>query len=239
MKPVISILFLLFVNVFTAQAQKIINDPNAEVRKVSSFRAVHISNSFEVVLTQSAQEALAVSANDPKYLPDIKTSVENGILRIRADEDKKFRLPVNRKLKAYISVKNLDELRVTGASEVKIEGSLKANTLKLNVVGASKLNGDLQVDRTLEVELSGASDLNITGSADEVQIDASGASDVKAFDFRTSVANIAASGACNIRITIDKELSANLSGASNVAYKGSAVVRNIKTSGASSVNRKS
>jgi hypothetical protein len=42
-----------------------------------------------------------------------------------------------------------------------------------------------------------------------------------------------------VRITVDKELSARLSGASNVSYKGAALIRDIKTSGASNISRKS
>jgi hypothetical protein len=70
-------------------------------------------------------------------------------------------------------------------------------------------------------------------------IDVSGASDIKAYDFTTTTCNIEASGASGVRITVDKELSAKLSGASNVTYKGGALIRDIKTSGASSVSRKS
>ncbi|MBD0293621.1 MAG: DUF2807 domain-containing protein [Flavisolibacter sp.] len=239
MQRIVSFILLLLVTTSAALTQKIIKDPNAEARPVSSFHAVQISKAFEAIITQGSEEGLAVSANDPKYLADIKTTVENGVLKIRVEDDKKFNWRGNRKFKAYIAVKNLDALRIAGASEVKIDGGLKTPNLKLDVAGASKLNGDLQVAGKLDIDLSGASDLNITGSADAVRIDASGASDVKAFDFRTNTANIDASGACNVRLTIDKELSVRLSGASNVAYKGNAMIRDIKTSGASGVSRKS
>jgi exosome complex RNA-binding protein Rrp42 (RNase PH superfamily) len=44
-------------------AQKVINDPNAEVRSVSGFHAIQVSNSFQVYITQGNEEALAVSSN--------------------------------------------------------------------------------------------------------------------------------------------------------------------------------
>jgi hypothetical protein len=81
--------------------------------------------------------------------------------------------------------------------------------------------------------------MDITGSAHSVTINASGASDVKAYNFTTTTCNVDASGASGVRITVDKELSAKLSGASNVSYKGAAMIRDIKTSGASSISRKS
>jgi hypothetical protein len=221
-----------------ASAQKVVNDPNAEVRNVSSFHAINISNSFDVIITQGPQESLAVSANDKADIADIKTYVENGVLKILFDKKDKW-WPKNRKLKAYIAVKNLDEIRGSGASDFKIEGMLTASNLTLHFSGASDLDGKLVVSNKLSIHLSGASDLEINGSASEVSIDASGASDVKAFDFKTTSCTVDASGASSVHITVDKELSAKLSGASSVQYKGTALIRDIKTSGASSISRKS
>ncbi len=219
-------------------AQKVVNDPNVEVRDLPSFHAIHVSNSFDVIITQGSQESLAVSASNKEDVADIKTYVENGVLKILFDKKDKW-WPKNRKLKAYIAVKNLDELYASGSSDVKIEGTLSASNLKLNFSGASDLDGKLVIGNTLDVRLSGASDIEISGSATEVTIDANGASDVKAYDFKTTNCTVDASGASSVRITVEKELSAKLSGASNVSYKGTAMIKDIKTSGASSISRKS
>ena len=105
--------------------------------------------------------------------------------------------------------------------------------------GASDLKGVLTVTGDLSIRLSGASDITISGAADKVIIDVSGASDVKAFDFTANTCFVDASGASTVRITADKEMSVKLSGASTVNYKGNATIRDIKTSGASSISRKS
>jgi len=237
MKNIIFALAFLMTSGFVS-AQKVVNDANAEVRKVSSFHAIHISNAIDAVITQGAEEGLAVSANNKEDVADIKTAVDGGVLKIWFEQKNKW-WPKNRKLKAYISVKNLDELKASGASDIKIDGSLTASHLKIDFSGASDLEGKLTVSNNLDIHLSGASDLKITGSAKEVSIDANGASDVKAFDFTTTNCTVDASGASSVRITVDKELSARLSGASSVQYKGSAMIKDIKTSGASSISRKS
>ncbi len=223
---------------YMATAQKIYNDPNVQVRSVSGFHAIHISSAFEVALSQGTEEKVAVSADDEKYISEITTSVSNGVLTIRFDESNKF-WQGNHHLKAYISVKNLDELKVSGATTVNIDGSLSLTDLKLQLSGASKLEGKMTISGKFAADLNGASDMNISGSANETTIDARGASDVKAYDFTTSVCTVDASGACTIKISVDKELSASLSGASSVNYKGSAMIRNIKTSGASNISHKS
>lgn len=233
------ILFSLFVIAsITASAQKAINDPNVEARQVSSFHAINISNAFDVILTQGSTEGLAVSAANKEDIAYIKTTVENGTLKIWFDENNKW-WRNNRKLKAYISVTTLDHIKASGASDINIEGELKVASLKLNMSGASDLEGQLTVTDALEVHLSGASDITISGIADKVSIDASGASDVKAYGFKANTCNVDASGASSVRITADKEMSVKLSGASSVSYKGDAMIKDIKTSGASSVSRKS
>ncbi|MCU7550001.1 DUF2807 domain-containing protein [Chitinophagaceae bacterium LB-8] len=235
MKKFIAALFLYFI-VFIAAAQKTINDPNAEVRNVASFHGIHLSDAFDVILTQGNEERVVVSANDKKFVPYITTEVVNGILRIDVKNEKGSWMK-NRKLKAYISVKSLDELKAGGASDINIEGTLSVSKLKLSLSGASDLSGKLMVNGALDTDLSGASDLKIDGSAGEFNLDASGASNVKAYDFTVRTCNIKASGACNVRITVEKELSANLSGASNIYYKGAGMIKDIKTSGSSNISR--
>src|SRR5215203_3109141 len=233
------LLALVFVSISgLVGAQKVVNDPNAEIRNVSSFHAVHISNSFEVIITQGTQESLAVSAENKEDVKDIKTYVEGGTLKILFDHKDKW-WPKNRKLKAYIAVKNLDEIKGSGSCNIKIDGALNVSDLKIGFSGASDLEGKLVVSSKLDIHLSGASDIDITGSANDAIIDISGASDIKAFDFKTTNCKVDASGASSVRITVDKELSAELSGASSVHYKGTAMIKEIKTSGASSISRKS
>jgi hypothetical protein len=238
MKKIFSFVFFLF---FTALAfgQKVVNDPNAEARQVSGFTGLSVSNAFDVILTQGNEEAVAVSAADKDDIARIKTEVSGGVLKIWYDQDKKIKWGKDKKLKAYVSVKTLNKLKVSGACDIKIEGQLSSSSLQIELSGASDVNGKIVVANDLKVELSGASDLTISGSANSVNIEASGASDFRAYEFTAGSCKVEASGASGVTITVERELSAELSGASSVSYKGSASVKSIKTSGASSINKKS
>ena len=222
-------------------AQKTINDPNAETRTVSGFHAIKVSNAFDVIITQGSSEGLAVSASTTEYRNKIITTVVNGTLIIRLEDDKKFWKGWNgdkHKFKAYISVKNLDRLSVSGACDVLMEDGIKADDLTIQISGASDLKAKLDVKKLI-VDLSGASDMVINGKASHVEVEASGASDFKAFDLTTDFCEARASGASSVSITVNKELNASASGASSVKFKGEGLIRDIKTSGASSVSRKS
>lgn len=218
-------------------AQKTINDPNAEVREAKGFQAIKLSSAFDVYITQGNEEGLAVSASDPKYLSYIRTEVSGGTLRIWVEAGGSKNWNTGRmKLKAYISFRDINKLDVSGACDVYFEGLVKLQDLKLVLSGASDLKGKLDLQK-LSVNMSGASDMTISGSAAQLTIESSGASNFKGFDLVTEFCDAKASGASDIKITVNKELSVQASGASDIDYKGNGVIRDLRTSGASSVSK--
>lgn len=221
----------------TGVAQKTINDPNAQVREAKNFHAIELSSAFDVYLTQSGEESVAVSASENQYREKIIVEVKGGVLIVRYDNKGKWNTG-NKKLKAYISFKQIDRLNVSGACDVYVVENWKAENLKIDLSGASNLKGKLAAEK-LMVDQSGASDMTLTGTVGQLNIEASGASDFKGFDLAVDYCNAKASGASDIKITVNKELSAEASGASDVKYKGSGLMRDIKTSGASSISRRS
>jgi len=222
-------------------AQKTINDPNAEPRSVGSFHAIRVSNAFEVYINQGNEDAVAISASSDEFKSKIITKVENGVLIIKFDEDKKFWKGWNNskhRLKAYVSIKKIDGLDVSGACNVFFEDGLSAEGLSIDLSGASDIKGKIEA-KTLKFDISGASSASISGNAATLDIDASGASDFKGYDLVSNYCDAKASGASSVSITVNKELNANASGASSVRFKGEGLIRDIKTSGASNVTRKS
>jgi Putative auto-transporter adhesin, head GIN domain len=233
----LSVTVLLFASMAFAQ-QTMITDANAEQRTLTgSFNAIKVSGGIDLYLSQYETESVAVSASEDQYRERIKTVIENGTLKIYYDGDKMWNTG-NKKLKAYVSFKNLENLTASGASDVVVAGSIAVTALRIDCSGASDFKGAVKVDK-LTIELSGASDAKISGTASEVSIQSSGASDVKAYELVTDNCTAKASGASDINITVNKELNVNVSGASDVFYKGSAVIRDMHSSGASTVAKKS
>lgn len=221
----------------SAMAQKqVIADENAQQREARNFHAIKVSNAIDVFIVQGNEEGLAVSAKTDEFRNKIRSEVRNGVLRIWYEENG-WKGGGNRKLKAYISVKTLDALEASGACDITVSGKLESKELKLVMSGASDFKGSVQAEY-LEVHLSGASDATIDGNVTALNVDASGASDLKGYDLQTEKCVVDASGASDIKITVNKELSAQASGASGIHYRGSGVIKDIKSSGASSISRK-
>ena len=216
----------------TGSAQKTINDANAEKRNVSGFHAIEVSGGIDLYLSQG-EEAVAVSAAKIEYRDKIITEVKNGVLKIWFEwkNGLKFNWD-NHKLKAYVSVKNLDGLRASGGSDVDVDGTIKTTKLDMGISGGSDFKGKIETDE-LKIEASGGSDVSISGKATKLSIDVSGGSDFSGYDLASDICNVEASGGSDVRVTVNKELSADASGGSDVYYKGGGLIRDLKTSGSS------
>ena len=169
-------LLLIFISSAAAFAQnEIVVDPNASVRTVNgNFNAIKVSGGINLYLSQSANEAVAISASEDKYKDGIKTVIENGTLKIYYEGDKGWNKK-DRKLRVYVSFKNLEKINASGACDVVVSGTIAVTSLDMQLSGACDFNGKITVDK-LKLDLSGASDVKISGTANTVDIESSGAS---------------------------------------------------------------
>jgi hypothetical protein len=215
------------------QAQKTINDSHAEKRNARNFHAIDISDGIDLYLSQGNEEAVAVSASEKDYRDKIVVEVVDGVLKIYYDRDGRWGFNFgNRKLKAYVSARNLDKLTASGGSDVFIDQTLKSDNLVVYVSGGSDFRGRVE-SRSLKLHASGGSDMFISGNTDQISIDASGGSDIHGFDMITNTCQISTSGGSDVRITANKELDSHASGGSDVYYKGTASIRSSKSGGGS------
>ena len=237
-------IFLAMVLVFgllNAQAQNeknIVIDANAEARSVSGFTAIEVSGSIDLFLSQGTEEGVAISASTDEIKQRIKTEIKGSTLHIYFDGKGLNRKNWgNHRMKAYVTFKTLSKIEASGACNVKAIESIKQTELKIEMSGASDFTGDVTVQK-LRIDACGASNIKISGSAGEANVDASGACTIRAYDLKTDMCKINASGGSNVRITVNKELNAQASGGSTVFFKGTGLIRDISSSGGASVKRK-
>ena len=237
MKKIFLSLAILAIGI-TAFAQKAINDPNAQKRNASGFHAIEVSSGIDLYLSQG-DEAVAVSASETKYRDHIMTEVKNGVLKIYYETNSNFHFEWgNRKLKAYVSFKNLDRLNGSGGSDIFVEGAIKVNSLSLDVSGGSDFEGKVELNE-MKVDASGGSDVKISGTVKNLNIEASGGSDFKGYELTADVCDLEASGGSDVYITINMELSAEASGGSDIYYKGNGTIKEMKSSGSSTIKKTS
>jgi putative autotransporter adhesin-like protein len=240
MNKIILSVVCMAVSLFSFAQNKMINDPNAQSRTATGFHAVKISHGIDLYLSQGNEEAVAVSASNTNYRDKIKTEVENGVLKIYLENEHGFSWNSgNHKLKAYVSFKMLDELTASGGSDVFFESEIAVEKLNINLSGGSDLKKGLVKINDLSLNQSGGSDVNLSGTVINLKVVASGGSDLKGFDLVTDICDVQASGGSDTHITVNKELNINASGGSDVHYRGNGVVKELRSSGSSSVSKRS
>lgn len=220
-----------------AQDGKVINDKNAQQRNVSGFHGIHVSGGIDLYLTQGNAEAVAVSASDPEVRDRILTEVKDGILEIHMEDQGWHWNWGNQHRKAYVSCKTIDLLHASGGSDVFFESPINSGKLTMELSGGSDLHGKLTIGE-LWIRQSGGSDSYVSGSATTLDVHTSGGSDFHGYDMTADNCHVDASGGSDAYITVNKELTANASGGSDVKYKGNGVVRMAHASGSGSVSHR-
>jgi Putative auto-transporter adhesin, head GIN domain len=236
MKKILSIALLFVCMQTMAQEKLIVNDANAQKREVGEFKAIKISGGIDLLLKQGDEVGVAVSAKDLDDRDDIKTEVEDGVLKIYFKNTMGWTRG-DKKLRAYVSFKTLEKLTASGACDTELSGVLTVPDFELEISGASDFKGDVKIENLL-IKQSGASDVKISGSATHLKITCSGASDCKAYDLRITNCDASASGASDIRVNVQTNLKAHASGASSIFYKGNPTQKDVSESGASEVKQR-
>lgn len=205
-------------------------DVKNEKRAVSSYDKIDISGSFEIILNQGDQEKVELEA-DKNLLELIETKVKNNTLYISSKK------PIGnaKSLKIYITAVNVDDIDASGAIKLSNKGTYKTENLEIDISGAADVNLNLDVEN-LSMELSGASESTLVGNATNFEIEISGAGELQAKKLKTRNTNIDISGAGNAIVYAKKTLNVEVSGAGSVQYKGDPKIEK-DISGAGSIKK--
>lgn len=226
-KLFLSLACLLSLGAF-AQDSKTIADPNATVRTLSgSFTAISVSSGVDLYITQGNEESLAVSASDEKYMSRFKTEIENGTLKIYFDNKGiTWTSHDNRKLKAYVSFKTLEKLQGSAGASVTVKGSMTADNLDMKFTSGAEFDGQVNA-KQIVVDQNSGSEVNIAGKADKLNIEVSSGASFKGYDMTVDFCDAEASSGGDVKITINKELSAKANSGGGIRYKGAGLIRDI------------
>ncbi|MBU2650859.1 MAG: DUF2807 domain-containing protein [Bacteroidetes bacterium] len=199
-------------------------------RQVRGFNSIQVGGAFKVILTQGQEEYLQLELEE-NLMDKVITEVVGGELKIYTKDN------INAKsdMIVRITFKNLEELDISGACDVSSANTFKLGELELEASGASEIDLEMTLEK-LECNCSGASNVDLKGNALSMDLDLSGASNIDALEFEVEVADIEVSGAADAKIFASKKLNAGVSGAASIRYKGTPAI-NTDISGAGSIKQ--
>jgi hypothetical protein len=182
-----------------------------EQRPLTEFSEIHADGSFTIEW-RSGPSSLTITT-DANLFPYIETSVSGNDLSLHQRE----RLSPTHGVKVIVSSSNRSGSKLTGASRLT----------------ARQLAGP-----SYAVETTGAAQVTLDGTVDELLADMTGASELNAKGLQTKTAEISTTGAADAEISVSETLKVTITGAGNVSYYGTPKTVEKHITGAGSIRHK-
>jgi len=195
-----------------------------ETRELGEFHAITVKGVGRIEIKQGDTQQMTVEA-DEHIMNRIRTDVIDGVLVIDIGRDwlekisAGFDFLSTHSINFYITMKQLDAMNVTGSCKVYASG-FKGKTLNLNLSGASDVEfGDLQFE-SIQSNLPGAGKIVLQGKAKEQSISLTGAGSYVADDLECEKVKVSLTGVGSARLWATKELDVSITGVGSVDYYG-------------------
>jgi len=206
---------------------------DTETRDLSGFEAIAVGGGIDLVLRQGDRFVVEVQSDDDAS--EIITEVSAGKLTIR--RERSFGFSWGDAGSVNVTLPKLVALTASGGSDVRTDGALTGDALKVDVSGGSDVMLDLAVD-TLELNTSGGSDASLTGTARAARLTSTGGSDLNAGRLTAGEATVNSSGGSDLVVAVRDKITGHASGGSDVAYIGQPSSVDVDSSGGSDVTRR-
>jgi len=202
-----------------------------ENRKGGDFTRIDISGGFKVVLKQDSSLTLNINADD-NLMQYIRSSFSDGRLKIY----NKRSICGSGEIVLTIGVKNLEEIKSSGAITLNTDGKLNTKDLHIDLSGGSKVDMDLNA-ANVTTEGSGSTDLTLKGQATSHKVNLTGSGKISALDFVVGSYSIETTGASDCQINVLNDLTVNTTGAADIKYRGNPTKVNSSKTGAATLTK--
>jgi hypothetical protein len=223
---------------------------------LADFTRVEVSGAFKADFVDSGDYRITVTASE-RMFEFIRVEQAGDTLRLRTESGwRSWFAWGGKRPQATVSMPEISEMNVSGASEVSAAGFAMDNDLtievsgasraevdmevmqaKIDVSGASRLEGTLVAD-AIDVKVTGASRVDLAGSGGTMVVSASGASNADLQTLQVTEASVELSGASRATVSPEDKMRIELSGASTLTYAGSPSVETLEVSGGSTLRKK-
>lgn len=184
-----------------------------DTRNVTDFDEIDASGGLRIQW-RSGPPSLAITT-DENLLPYIKSDVDGHVLRLRK--------------RTHESLRPTHHINVVITSP-HLNGGELSGAVDLNATGLSGAKFFLRA--------SGASDITLDGNIDELLVDLTGASELRAQGLQTKTAEMSTTGAARAKVSVSDALRVSITGAGDVTYYGNPKTIEKHITGAGSIHHK-
>jgi len=227
-------------------------DITTEVYDFSGFSRVEVDGPLVVAVTYGDEYEVEITADDNVF-KEIEVSVDDATLVVKLNRSSWMGIVrtqfVDTTVEAVIRMPYIQSLSLDGAAEGAISGFNTRASMAFSLVGSSVLDlqslalGDTAIDASdassitgeivsgdVIIDISGASIVELGGSASCISCNVRGASKLELYEFAVDNAKVNLRGASEGFISPSGKLDVDLSGASDLCYRGNPVMGKTKIS---------
>ena len=184
------------------------------VLDLPSFSGIDLQISGDVVLRQGNEQYVEVEGQD-NIIDLLRLSVSNNTWKI------KFTDCVRNydNLMIYITLPDIDEIKISGSGDVYGDNLFEGNNLDLNISGSGDM--DLGLDyKNVDTRITGSGDIRLEGDCRNFDLDITGSGDYHAFDMKSENGKIRISGSGKAEVWVTDDLEVRIPGSGDVYYIG-------------------
>ena len=184
---------------------------------INGFSGIEVSSSIKIDVRQGDTYRVELLTNNPENLEDIRIEKIGNTLDISLED--RFKIFNDLDVTVKITMPKLENLELSGATAGKVVHFQNQDRLNVDISGASSLQLDADA-KNINLDLSGASSVELIGRIDKLSVDLSGASSLEADRAKIIDADVEASGASHAEFSnVAGRLRQEVSGASEVEVR--------------------
>jgi hypothetical protein len=203
----------------------------SEVRSVGSFTGVKSAEAIDVYLKKGEKESVRVEATGVR-LSDVLTEVSGSYLKIHMLKGSYRNVDV----KVYVTYVTLNKISASSASNVFSDGIIRSSSLDVSVSSAASVELSIEAESSL-IETSSAGDATLEGKVKRLEVEASSAGEIDAYELECEMVDAGASSAGSIKVNVTRQLDAHASSGGSIRYRGSPAKTNTDSSSGGSVKK--
>ena len=200
-----------------------------ETRELGDFTQISMRGIGKIFVDQGKQQKVEIEGDDIS-ISRIITNVKDGKLVIDIGRDFVEKLSAgldflsSHDIRLNITVKDLDELEITGAADVEIK-EVKAKDLSLKMIGASNVKVSGLDANSLKTEIPGAGKVAVDGKVDDLSVVLAGAGNFSGHKLKSKTAKVVLSGVGSAQLWVTGELDVTIAGVGSVEYYGNPQIK--------------
>lgn len=206
----------------------------AQDRGLSGFTKIETDGLYTLILSQGDEEKVVVET-DENLQHLILANVDGGVLNLRMKNGASF--SSSKKMYVYVTLKDIDRLKLGGVGSVETDGELQLDDLTVNAESVGETDIAVNCDN-LDLENSSVGRIRLTGRANNCVINNSAVGALDADGLDVGKLKIASSGVGEVFVHASQEIDINHTGVGSLTYSGEAVIKNMINDGVGKVSKK-